>query len=80
MGVFVRFFEMMTGTPHKYEESRRVNIVAEELLSDVQRLSENIRPYLDADDPLVALMTDVFNKRQMMRAERAQHIGPQPKE
>lgn len=63
--MLVRLWETITLTPHKHEESRKVDTVADELLSDVRRLSKNIRPYLDADDPLVALMTDVFNQRRM---------------
>ena len=62
-------------SPHKREESRKVGIVADELSSDVQKLSKHLKPYLEADDPLVALMTDVFNQRQM-RAGNARHREP----
>jgi len=71
MGTLARLFEVLTGAPHKYEQSQKVSDAADELSSDVQKLSETIRPYLDADDPLVAFMTDVFNQRQM-RAGNAQ--------
>lgn len=65
MGVFVRFLETITGKPHRHEQSRMVSEVADQLSSDVAKLSTRLRPYLESEDPLVALMTDVFNQRQM---------------
>lgn len=69
----VRLWEKITGAPHQHEQARKVSAVADELSSDVKKLSETMRPYLDADDPLVAFMTDVFNQRQM-RTKNAKSI------
>lgn len=65
MSAFVRIVEVITGKPHRYEESRKVSEATSALRDDVQKLAEKIKPYVEADDPLVALMTDLFNQRAM---------------
>lgn len=65
MGWAVRLMEKITGTPHRHENAQRVSVAAAELTESTRQLSASLMPYLESDDPLVALMTDVFNKRQM---------------
>ncbi len=67
MSAFVRLFEKLTNKPHKHEESHKVAIAAEALTESARQLSSRIKPYIEADDPLVAFMTDVFNQRSMKR-------------
>jgi hypothetical protein len=45
--------------------------VADDLRQDVHSLARKMRPYVEAYDPLVALMTDVFNQRQMRNGNRS---------
>lgn len=65
MSALVRLFEKLTNTPHKYEESRKVEVAANELAQSARLLSSRIKPYAEAEDPLVAFMTYVFNQRSM---------------
>lgn len=61
----VRIWETITGRPHRKDVSRRVAIAAEELTKESRELSSRLRPYIEKDDPLVALMTDILNQRTM---------------
>ncbi|WP_065755184.1 hypothetical protein [Bradyrhizobium paxllaeri] len=63
--VFARLIEKLTGRPHRHDNAQLVKQAAGELRRDVGKLSSMLRPYMEADDPLVALMTDLFNQRQM---------------
>ena len=65
MTIFVRLLETIRGRPHQRQNAQRVAAAASDLREDVGALSSMLRPYREADDPLVALMTDVFNQRQM---------------
>jgi len=65
MTIFTRLLETITGRPHQRQNARRVADAANDLRRDVGALSSRLRPYTESDDPLVALMTDVFNQRQM---------------
>jgi hypothetical protein len=65
MTILVRFFEKLTGNPHQHRNARKVAAAVGDLRHDVSALSLKLRPYAEADDPLVALMTDVFNQRQL---------------
>ena len=42
-----------------------VRSASRSLSSRIDDLSATLKPYSKADDPLVALMTDVFNRRQL---------------
>ena len=64
MTIFVRFLEKLTGTPHQRQNAQKVADVARGLREDVKKLSTTLRPYAESEDPLVALMTDIFNQRQ----------------
>ena len=64
MTIFVRFMEKLTGIPHQRQNADRVTNVTRELREDIKKLSTTLRPYIASEDPLVALMTDVFNQRQ----------------
>jgi propanediol dehydratase small subunit len=63
--IFVRFMERLTGKPHQHHNAERVTDVAPDPREDIHKLSTTLRPYVESDDPLVALMTDVFNRRQL---------------
>jgi hypothetical protein len=44
---------------------------SEELVSTARDLRHSLQPYLNHPDPLAALMTDLFNKRQLsLRKDR----------
>lgn len=61
----VRLIEKLTGKPHRHDNAARVSLAAAELSESTRELSRHLKPYLESDDPLVSLMTDVFNRRQM---------------
>jgi hypothetical protein len=61
----VRIIEKLLGVPHQYQNADRVKDAVASLSHDVRRLNDTLKPYAEADDPLVALMTDVFNDRQL---------------
>lgn len=65
MTSFIRIWETVLGIPHKHENAARVSAASDELSRATRSLSNHLKPYAESDDPLVALMTDVFNKRQM---------------
>lgn len=60
-----RLWEKLAGIPHRQENAQRVLFAVDELTKEVRKASDQLKPYTEADDPLVALMTDIFNKRQM---------------
>ena len=60
-----RLIEKLTGTPHRHDIAESVHTAAAGVSRSVDRLSDALKPYSKADQPLVALLTDVFNKLQM---------------
>lgn len=62
-----RLWETVLGVPHRYENAARVSLAGEELSRAAKGLHTHLRGYAESDDPLVALMTDVFNQREMRR-------------
>lgn len=66
MGLVVRLIEKLTGTPHRHENTENVAAAAKDLEASIKELAQTLKPYRESHDPLVALMTDVFNQRQMM--------------
>lgn len=65
MSAISRLWERMNGVPHRYDKSQQVSDAADALSDNVRELSSHLRPYMEADDPMVALMIDLFNQRQM---------------
>jgi hypothetical protein len=65
MGWIVRLIEKITGMPHRHDNAAMVSRASERLTQRIEDLSATLRPYNEADDPLVAMMTDVFNRRQL---------------
>lgn len=65
MTVFIRLIEKITGQPHRYDNLARVTKAAQELKDELNQLSSVIRPYTESEDPLAALMLDMFNKKQL---------------
>ncbi|MEH2525882.1 MULTISPECIES: hypothetical protein [unclassified Bradyrhizobium] len=65
MTVLVRLLEKLTGRPHQHRHARWVANIASDLRRDISELQATLRPYAEAEEPLVALMTDIFNDRQM---------------
>jgi len=60
-----RLIEKLTGTPHRHDIADSVHTAAAGVSRSVDRLSAALKPYSKSDQPLVALLTDVFNKLQM---------------
>jgi hypothetical protein len=67
MTILTRLIEKLTGRAHQKQNLAMVSQVATDLSRDVDDLTDKLKPYTQADDPLVALMTDVFNDRQAKR-------------
>ena len=65
-----RLWEKIFAIPHKHHEADRVSIASEELTQQVRKVSSGLKPYTEADDPLVAMMTDIFNKRELTAPAR----------
>jgi hypothetical protein len=61
----MRLIEKITGTPHRHDLADSVHTAAAGVSRSVDRLSDALKTYSKSDEPLVALMTDVFNKLQM---------------
>jgi hypothetical protein len=61
----IRLWEKLTGVPHRHENAERVSFASDELTREVREISSRLKPYAESDDPLVAMMTDIFNQRQM---------------
>lgn len=61
--ILERLFEKIIGRPHKKLTSEEVKSVASELNADVGSLTETLKEYHEKDDPLVALMLDIYNDR-----------------
>ena len=66
----MRLLETITGTPHKHEIADSVAVAAAGVARSVDKLSEALKPYANAEQPLVALLTDVFNKSQLKSKSR----------
>ena len=64
-GPLVRLWETIMRIPHRHENANHVAKATDELAQSARELTAQLKPYIEADDPLVALMTDVFNRRQM---------------
>jgi hypothetical protein len=65
MGWVMRLYEKLTGIAHRHDNADRVARAADGLTDSIRELSATLKPYRESDDPLVALMTDVFNRRQL---------------
>jgi len=62
-----RLIEKITGTPHRHDIADGVHMAAAGVSRSVDQLADALKPYVRADEPLVALLTDVFNKQQLER-------------
>lgn len=65
-----RIWETITLQPHRYDTSKEVRRATEAMIEDSQRLQSYLRPYVESEDALVALMTDLFNTRAMRNKRR----------
>ena len=63
----MRLLEKLTGTPHRHDVADSVHNAAAGVSRSVDRLSDALKKYSKADEPLVELMTDIFNKNQMAK-------------
>lgn len=63
--ILARLWEKILGVPHRHENSALVALASYELTKEVRKAQSQLKVYTEADDPLVAMMTDIFNKRQM---------------
>jgi hypothetical protein len=67
VGFAMRLIEKITGTPHRHDIADSVHSAAAGVSRSVDNLSAALKPYSKADEPLVALLTDVFNKLQLKK-------------
>ena len=67
MGWAMRLIEKITNTPHRHDLADSVHAAAAGVSRSVDKLSAALKPYAKADEPLVALLTDVFNKLQLKK-------------
>lgn len=65
MVCLVRLWEKISGSPHRHRMADRVIEAADDLVESANSLREQLRPYEDAPDPFIALMADLYNKRQV---------------
>jgi hypothetical protein len=65
MSSLIRIWEKVTGTPPRQENAEMVSQAADNLAKNTEELSAMMKPYLEAEDPLVMLLTDIFNQRQL---------------
>jgi len=65
--------EKITGTPHRHENARIVREATQNLRKDIGHLNNALQPYSNSEDPLIKLMEDVFNSRQMMKKSQNGH-------
>jgi hypothetical protein len=65
MACLVRLWEKLAGLPHRHSMVDRVSAAADELKESARSVQEQLRPYEDAPDPFIALMADLYNKRQV---------------
>jgi hypothetical protein len=65
-----RFIEKITGTPHRHDIAESVHTAAAGVSRSVDKLSAALKPYSQSDEPLVALMTEVFNRLQLKSKPR----------
>lgn len=72
----LRFVETLTGTPHQYKTSETVSRAAESLKASANHVADCLRPYTEADDPITAMMLDIFNAREMRRSGNGSNHGP----
>jgi hypothetical protein len=61
------------GLPHEKRHAAMVRQAATDLREDVKSLSSKLSKYQEKDDPLVALMLDVFNDREVASPYNKKH-------
>ena len=66
----MRLMETITGAPHRHDIADSVHTAAAGVARSVDKLSAALKPYSKADEPLVALLTDVFNRSQLKSKPR----------
>lgn len=65
-GLLVRLYEKLMGIPHQKRNADMVRHAVSGLKEDVSSISKRLQEYQESDDPLVALMLDMFNTREMV--------------
>lgn len=73
--ILTRIYEKLMGLPHQQHHAARVKQAADELSQDVRNLTRKIERYKEEDDPLAALMIDVFNDRSFGQSSDQQVNG-----
>lgn len=68
--ILTRIYEKLMGLPHQKHHAERVKRAAEELSQDVKSLTQRIERYREEDDPLVALMQDIYNDSETRKSFR----------
>ncbi|MCK1670324.1 hypothetical protein [Bradyrhizobium sp. 150] len=71
MVLLAQWMKKISGKSREQDDARAASQAAlMELRDDMRHLTTMLRPYIEADDPLVALMVDVFNQRQVIQNDR----------
>lgn len=60
-----RLWEILSGTPHLRLNAETVKAATSALAKKADEFEVAVKPYTEAQDPLVMFMTDVFNQRRM---------------
>ena len=67
MSLVTRIFEKLTGRPHQKQNAAMVREAAARLKEDVKVLADRLSQYEEESDPLVAIMTDLYNDREILK-------------
>lgn len=64
MTPFIRLWEILSRSPHVRKNSEQVREATNSLVLKAQELESAIKPYTEAEDPLTALMCDLYEQRR----------------
>jgi len=73
---FTRVWELLSGSPHQYRNAAMVNAATSSLTRRAEEFAHAIKPYREAEDPLVMFMTDLFNRREMRPKDGQTELYP----
>ena len=65
MSLLVRLWETLSRTPHRHDDAQRVRRATQELTENAKILSAHLRTHEDSPDPLMSIVCDLVNRRQM---------------
>lgn len=65
-----RIWEKITGMPHQHRMSDRVSAAAADLAATARNITLQLEPYKNAEDPLSAMFSDLYNRREFDRQSK----------